>query len=772
MPSQDAAGTLVATLGIQFQLAGSLLCLALGLLLGRGIGKRPWITWWAWSFGAMSLALGALLLRYTFLPVLPLDELNDEHARYVALLYAVYAGGKLLYLFCLLAGTWLFVRRESLPRIGVGTGLAFIAGVALLFILAPSDLNPLVAWQAGITVPVFLICGGLLAGLPRERHTRGSRLLSLVCFLVALLWLLYTPAFLEAGPANAPGKLPFLRWLAGHNSYFDVMFEFLLGFGMILAVLDDVFHEVEEARSSRLRDVAASEARLSQIIRAASEGIILLDADRRIVHCNPAALETLGGSEHDLTGESFDRFMTTGGPEDLWTAAAERVERAESTPVGGYELSGRRADGTEFPLEMSLRAVGSGTLEGFVLILRDRTERVRAEQERERLQSQVAQTARLETIGRMVSGVAHELNNPLTAILAFGQDLLGQARNASDSEALNTIVQQSQRCRMIVQDLLTFARSKRDDRQPVNPAELIHQVLPALQRQADSLGVRLVVSVADRLPSLDANPAAMEQVLTNLTVNAFQAVGKEGSVTISVRIQDDRLAFVVEDDGPGLAEAVLPRLFEPFFTTKATGKGTGLGLSVSHAIVEQHGGTLHAENRTGPGMRGARFTVLLPFVDRRTVSRDPVGELPRGDSGLRPVPAGAGRRVLVIDDEAPIRTAIRRYLERRGWLVEEAEDGEAALALLGLGGDPAASRTGSYDAIITDLKMPGITGMEIHDRLAAVDPEGLEKLVMITGDTASSEVAEFVARLRQPLVQKPFDMRALADLLDRTAPAA
>lgn len=774
MPSQDAAGTLVATLGIQFQLAGSLLCLALGLLLGRGTGNRPWITWWAWSFGAMSLALGALLLRYTFLPVLPLDELNDDHARYVALLYAVYAGGKLLYLFCLLAGTWLFVRREPLPRIGVGTGLAFIVGVALLLILAPSDLNPLVAWQAGITVPVFLICGGLLAGLPRERRSRGSRLLALVCFLVASLWLLYTPAFLEAGPANAPGKLTFLRWLAGHNSYFDVLCEFVLGFGMILAVLDDVFHEAEEARTSRLRDVAASEARLSQIIRAASEGIILLDADRRIVHCNPAALETLGASGHDLTGESFDRFLTTGGPEDLWTAAAERAERAESTPAGGYELCGRRADGTEFPLEISLRAVGSGSLEGYVLILRDRTQRVRAEQERERLQSQVAQAARLETIGRMVSGVAHELNNPLTAILAFGQDMLGQARNAADREALDTIVQQSQRCRMIVQDLLTFARSKRDDRQPVDPAELIHQVLPALQRQADSLGVRLVVSVADRLPSLDANPAAMEQVLTNLTVNAFQAVGKEGTVTVTVtaRVQVDRLAFIVEDDGPGLAEEVLPQLFEPFFTTKATGKGTGLGLSVSHAIVEQHGGTLHAENRTGPGERGARFTVLLPFVDRRAVSRSPVGELRRGDSGLRPVPAGAGWRVLVIDDEAPIRTAIRRYLKRRGWLVEEAKDGEEALAILGLGGDPAASRSGSYDAIITDLKMPGITGMEIYDRLAAVDPEGLEKLVLITGDTASSEVTEFVARLRQPLVQKPFDMRALADLLDRTAPAA
>jgi CheY-like chemotaxis protein len=231
-------------------------------------------------------------------------------------------------------------------------------------------------------------------------------------------------------------------------------------------------------------------------------------------------------------------------------------------------------------------------------------------------------------------------------------------------------------------------------------------------------------------------------------------------------MQPDALALVVEDDGPGLSDDVLPRLFEPFFTTKGIGKGTGLGLSVSHAIVEQHGGTLRAENRTGKGERGARFTAAFPFVDRRAVARsegaiaDPV-----------PVPPARERRVLVIDDEAPIRSAIRRYLERRGWKVDEAGDGREALDLLGLDRDPPSSRTSEYQVIITDLKMPGVTGIEIHDRLAEVDPTGLAKLVLITGDTASIEVAEFVARLRQPLIQKPFDMRALADLLDRTAPA-
>jgi CheY-like chemotaxis protein len=271
--------------------------------------------------------------------------------------------------------------------------------------------------------------------------------------------------------------------------------------------------------------------------------------------------------------------------------------------------------------------------------------------------------------------------------------------------------------------------------------------------------------IGDDLPGLEVNPSALEQVLTNLAVNAFQAVGTDGQVTISAQLQKDRLALIVEDDGPGVPDEVLPRLFEPFFTTKATGKGTGLGLSVSHAIIEQHGGSLRAENRSGPGIRGARFTVLLPFMDRRSVPRAEGTEPPQA-AGLR-APQGAGRRVLVIDDEAPIRIAIRRYLERRGWRVEEACDGLEALELLGLDGT-GTSRTDRYDAIITDLKMPGITGIELHDRLAASDPAGLEKLVLITGDTASGEVADFVARLRQPLVQKPFDMRALADVLDRS----
>ncbi|HEV8613787.1 MAG TPA: ATP-binding protein, partial [Gemmatimonadales bacterium] len=659
------------------------------------------------------------------------------------------------------------------PRVRLAVGAAVVVAVSLLFVLAPADLNPLMVWQAAIAIPVFLLCAGLLRSMPEERKSRGSHALTYVCVALAILWALYIPAFLRAGPDSSTPP-DFLGWLTRYNSYIDVLFEFLLGFGMILAVLDDVHHEAVAERQARLDELVDSEARLAQIIRAASDGIILLDAERRIRHCNPAALEILHCDAEAVLGQPFDRFARAGGLAELWSPAPEAPDGQPATPPGGYEVSGLRADGTEFPMEVSLRAIGKADPEGYVLILRDRTQRARLEEERERMQAQLAQAARLETIGRMISGVAHELNNPLTAILAFAQDLLSQPRTAADSEALHTIVQQSQRCRAIVQDLLTFARTKREDRQLVALREIVARVRPAFERLAAAESVRLEVRVSDNLPPIHANPAAMEQVLTNLLSNAFQAAGPGGWVAVSARVVGERIALLIEDDGPGIPADVLPRLFEPFFTTKASGQGTGLGLSVSHGIVEQHGGVLHAENRAEPppGMHGARFSVLLPFLDRRAASRTQTIELPRADLLPRPAAteAGGGRRVLVVDDEAAIRTAIRRYLERRGWRVAEARNGREALEQLGLDAPGVLPRSDAYDAIISDLRMPGVSGMEIHDRLAAVDPAGLRKLIVISGDTASAEIAEFLGRLRQPIIQKPFDMRTLADLLDRLAP--
>ena len=768
MLSDQASDAVVSWIGIVLQLAGSLLALGLGLILRGNQGERRWMTCWMASFAAMSVAIAALMARYYLLPLLPVESLPVSQTQLVAVLYAVYFSAKLGFLICLLAGTWLFVTRRPLPRSAIAAGAVTIAIAGLAVLLVPTDLDPLMGLQAAFAIPVFMACAWMLFRKPATRRTRGSRLLATVFLLLAVLWVLYVPGFVLV-EVGTPGPMAtFLRALTFHNSYIDVLFELLLGFGMIFAILDDAFLEAEEARTARLREVAASEARLAQIIRAASEGIVLLDPSRRIIHCNPAALEMLGCAEAELLGESFDRFLATGPADDLWSRAGEPGPRSAATPPGGHDLRGRRCDGREFPMEISVRRIGDGRPGGFVLIVRDRTDRVLFEEERERLRTQLAQTARLETIGRMVSGVAHELNNPLTAILAFAQDLLSQSRNVTDTEALTTIVQQSQRCRSIVVDLLTFARSKRDDREPMPPLTIVRRVLPAMERQAAARGVQLEVQVSPDLPRLEVSPSGMEQVLTNLVINAIQAVGPGGRITVRAGVVDDFLVLIVEDDGPGISAEALPRLFEPFFTTKGPGEGTGLGLSVSHAIVEQHGGTLTAENRN-PGEPGARFTARFPYLDRRAAVRS-TPDLPKADVASHAVGAAGGpRRVLVVDDEGPIRIAIRRYLERRGWTVEEAGDGREALARLGLD-EAGRLRADFYDAIITDLKMPGLSGIELHDRLAAVSPESVARLVLITGDIASPEAAEFVARLRQPLVQKPFDMRALADLLDRIAP--
>ncbi len=365
--------------------------------------------------------------------------------------------------------------------------------------------------------------------------------------------------------------------------------------------------------------------------------------------------------------------------------------------------------------------------------------------------TQLAHTARLEAVGRMVSGVAHELNNPLTAIMAFAQDLAAAARSDEDREALTVIVQQAERCRVIVGDLLIFARSRREERRRVAPGDLVSRVSRVFGRESNRHQVGFDVDVAPDLPPIEVDATGMEQVLTNLLTNAFQASRPGGRVSLAVSAADGRIVFEVADSGPGISAEAMPRLFEPFFTTKGPGEGTGLGLSVSHAIVSQHGGIIDVDNGGSSG--GARFRIRLPFVERR-----------HGDPPVAGAAADQARpgRALIVDDEPAIRVAVRRSLERRGWQVDEAADGAEAWLRIDVGGRPA-----DFDVVITDLRMPGMSGIELVDRMRAVHPGLADRTIVITGDTASPAVAEFLGRLATPHLQKPFDVRQLIEIVDR-----
>lgn len=379
-------------------------------------------------------------------------------------------------------------------------------------------------------------------------------------------------------------------------------------------------------------------------------------------------------------------------------------------------------------------------------------------------QEALRHSEKLAAVGQLVSGVAHELNNPIAAILHFSEDLLTDHRSAEDLEALTVIRDQARRSRSIVRDLLSFVRMRETRRDRV----MVHDVLAAtcrgLKPTVARYGASLEVALGDTQVSVITDRAGLQQVVTNLVTNAAQAAGRGGTVRVRASAAGNTLTLLVEDTGPGVPPELMCRIFEPFFTTRPLGEGTGLGLSVTLGIVQQLGGHIDVETRPGHEGGGARFVVMLPL-------RDPQRHTPVDGAYVvgRPildVCQSAGDTALIIDDEPSIRAALRRFFNRRGWQVEEAADGHTALTAL-LARDCRAP----YSVVISDIKMPGFSGIELHDRIAEMRPELLDAVIFSTGDVASMEAAEFVQRTRCLVLQKPFELQALESAVARVREA-
>ena len=374
----------------------------------------------------------------------------------------------------------------------------------------------------------------------------------------------------------------------------------------------------------------------------------------------------------------------------------------------------------------------------------------------QRAQSQALQHERLSAIGRVASGVAHELNNPLSAVLHLAEDLRADGvRPDHEREALETIADQARRCRIIVRDLLSFARGQERRPERAEASLVVARSRAAAEAMLRKRRTRLEVSVAPDMPGLLTDASGLEQVLANLIVNAIHAAGHDGHVRVEGVSAAGGWQFMVEDSGPGIPAEVLPRIFEPFFTTKPEGQGTGLGLAVSLGIVQRQGGTLRVE--AGGNGKGARFVVQIPPApasQAKQVVSPPVAAPPESGREARP-------RVLLVDDERSIRLALGRFMRRHGWEVDEAEDGAAALGMLD------ASPAGGYDLVITDLRMPVLSGFEVHDWLSEHRPDLFARLVIATGDVASQPVREFLNRTSRPVLEKPFELSSLAELVVR-----
>ena len=463
-------------------------------------------------------------------------------------------------------------------------------------------------------------------------------------------------------------------------------------------------------RGRSLAAIEASERRYRLLFENSLDALLRTQPDGTVLAANAAACQLFDADERVLRGTP---------PGDLFVAEDTRhpalmAQLKDSGQARGH-LAMKRADGSRFEAELSANLYRDADGQQVAsLVVRDLTERLAADAERQQLEVQLRQSQKLESVGTLAGGIAHDFNNILAAILGSTaiarQDL---ATGTLAPEVLDRIAQAASRARSLVQQILTFSRRVPEQRQVHRVQPLVQEAV-ALLRATLPATVRLEVSLPDEALTVLTDATQLEQVILNLCTNAWQALpGRGGCVRVSVQALPPAaggtqaggwLRLRVEDDGIGMTPETRARLFEPFFTTKPVGAGTGLGLAVVHGIVASHGGRI--EVRSEPG-QGSTFDVLLPLA----------GEAAAPDEETRePAHGGSGERLLYVDDDDVVRITVESLLQRLGYRVTTCADAHSALGLLGR--DPAA-----FALVITDFNMPDISGLELTVQMLRMRPD-------------------------------------------------
>ena len=367
----------------------------------------------------------------------------------------------------------------------------------------------------------------------------------------------------------------------------------------------------------------------------------------------------------------------------------------------------------------------------------------------ENAQAQLLQSEKLSAIGEFVAGVAHELNNPLTAVVGFSEMLKGDNTHAQCQHYSNMIFKAAQRCQRIVHLLLSFAHPQKTERKPVSLNAVVESVLEIVDYPLRTSNIEVVTRLDRDLPLVLADGNQIQQVLLNILNNARQSIETHqagGQIHITTGTVGSNVRIIVQDNGPGIPQEVLPRIFNPFFTTKGIGKGTGLGLSLCYGIIKEHGGSITPESRHG---EGATFTIDLPVVEAKGGD----AEAPTPAKAEKPDPReGAGRRILIIDDEENILNLVREELGHRGYEVRVATHGEAGLSEL---------KQNRIDVTFCDWKMPGMNGRQVYEHLRSTNPHICRRMVFITGDVINEQMRQFLEAEDLPCLTKPFALPEL-----------
>lgn len=562
-----------------------------------------------------------------------------------------------------------------------------------------------------IALPVIVIAIGLLFG------RRVALYATILTILVAIMAMSQSPALSVTG---------FTPQVAYWTTLF-VIVNFaawgLLTFGM------SGFARV-------VRALISKEHELADTIRFAPDGILVLDGANRVLLSNPAAERILGRDHEQLAARRIDELLNE-SPIDDDAPGRSRCTTGES-PVS-WQLRG--VDGKRIHVEATWRRMEG---ERRQLLLRDVTERVLADEQRRAIEAQLSHARRLEAVGQLAGGLAHDFNNILTAVSGSAELLRSTEGGAERESLIEEIALASDRGTALTRQLLAFARREVTQPQVIDLSERIRTMQRLLQRVAGDRQQLTFVLPADCRVRID--PGQLEQALVNLVSNARDAMPHGGRCTIAVeRVRLDtgveRVRLHVIDEGIGMPDDVSARAFEPFFTTKSRGHGTGLGLASVHAMTANSNGAATIESAPG---RGTRVTIDLPFVDEPVYKSNPVitaYNAPRGT-----------HTILLAEDDDGTRSVVERMLQRAGYIVVLATDGNAAIRII-------ESELVHIDMLLTDVMMPGRTGPEVAERARSVRPH--MPILFMTGyaEDALSEL-DTVA-FDHGIINKPFSASGL-----------
>jgi two-component system cell cycle sensor histidine kinase/response regulator CckA len=513
----------------------------------------------------------------------------------------------------------------------------------------------------------------------------------------------------------------------------------------------------DQAQAAAVRAGTERDEHYRQLVELAPESILIHDGER-IVLANAAAIQLAGATHPDqLVGQPVDNFLH---PPYLKAVEARLLTSgdvaARGPPVRDVF---RRLDGSEVEVEVTAIAFLDRGRPSAHLVIRDITERLAAQHAADQAQEHLQQTQKMDAVGALAGGVAHEVNNMMTVILGFSQFLLRD--NAIPAERLSEvrhIVRAAERTAVVTRQLLAFSRRSFHQPQVLELSRAVQELEPVVRRLLGEGGRHLSLA-SNASPRVWVDRGQIEQVIVNLALNARDAMPAGGTLTITtgetdladdvvsgdgVAIPAGRYALiVVRDTGAGMDTATQARVFEPFFTTKPVGQGTGLGLAATDGIMKQNHGYITLASAPGAG---ATFTLYFPALTESEVIERRAAPRPDDEPAL---PAGA--TVLLVEDEPAVREIARRSLERGGFRVLQASDGAAALEVM--------DRHGQPDLLLTDLMMPGMGGAELARRLRERWP-GLPILFM-SGYSVEDLRRQGATGLERVTIQKPFTPDAL-----------